>query len=90
MSTVSKQDYPLVLAMAVLARSSPTAWVELVREFERYTARVKDQFVLAGPDVMQIMQGRARECNAMFDMLKDCVSVVDNAAAKNIYSKTKP
>jgi hypothetical protein len=79
--SVASEDGELVLALALLARSSPTTWSAVVAELKKRADRTNAQLVSATEHVFA-HQGRARECAALLRLAENCVKEADAILAK--------
>ena len=75
-------DTPLILAAARLARAVPREWAEFLKAYEARSDNRRTDLVSSPLDALQVNQGRARECAAAFELLRDCIQTADKIKSK--------
>src|SRR5262249_28515517 len=79
---VTRDDVPLIFALAALARTSPGPWSEFLKEWKAFTDRGKDQLLVTPPSDLLRAQGRILERDATFKMLDTCKVEAEKLARK--------
>lgn len=82
---MSRTDRDLALAQAAcrLRAAAPSAWDEFTQAFQAYSTEVRDSFLTTPQADLAIIQGQARACAALLNVLRDAPRLVDEARTRN-------
>jgi hypothetical protein len=85
---MTDHEKTLVMAAAVMSRSSPEAWKRFLAEIEKRRWMLAKACVDAHPAALPGAQGRAKESFELFNALTDCEKTANELAANGKGPKT--
>lgn len=70
-------DRDFIKPAAMLARSNPEAWKLFIEELKKYSHAATEKLMEAPKDVLQVAQGRAKQCAELVTLLGNAVETAD-------------